>query len=197
MLDLAAFALKRRRRTVMLQCNITVYGPTSAFGKATIGAHAALSAASNALFVDGDGQICDTMDSAAQSNADRAQMFRTTLALGAFASSLGFLGVALAAAAAHSGASELARTASLFLILHAAALLGLSAGARSSSAAPALITAGFALGVGASIFAADLASRAFGGDRLFPFAAPIGGSLMSLSWLALAILFATAAIRGR
>ena len=37
---------------------------------------------------------------------------------------------------------------------------------------------------------ADLTARAFLGARLFPFAAPIGGSLTILSWLAVAIVFA-------
>jgi uncharacterized membrane protein YgdD (TMEM256/DUF423 family) len=34
--------------------------------------------------------------------------------------------------------------------------------------------------------------RAFTGERIFPFAAPIGGSTMMISWLALAIVFAAA-----
>ena len=122
-------------------------------------------------------------------------MPRAALALGAFASLLGFCGVALGAAGAHAGANELARTASLFLIMHAAALLGVAACARAFGSARALTGAGFALGIGALVFSADLASRAFLGDRLFPFAAPIGGSLMILSWLALAGVFAIAAAR--
>jgi uncharacterized membrane protein YgdD (TMEM256/DUF423 family) len=35
-----------------------------------------------------------------------------------------------------------------------------------------------------------MTARAFLGARLFPFAAPIGGSLTMLSWLALAVVFA-------
>jgi uncharacterized membrane protein YgdD (TMEM256/DUF423 family) len=115
-------------------------------------------------------------------------MPRAPLALGAFASLLGFFGVALAAASAHAGGNELARTASLFLLLHAATLLGVSAHARSTPVR-ALIGVGFASGLGSLLFSADLASRAFLSERLFPFAAPIGGSLMSLSWLAMAVVF--------
>jgi uncharacterized membrane protein YgdD (TMEM256/DUF423 family) len=37
--------------------------------------------------------------------------------------------------------------------------------------------------------------RAFTGERIFPFAAPIGGTTMILSWLALAVVFAVAATR--
>ena len=50
---------------------------------------------------------------------------------------------------------------------------------------------------GATLFAAELAAHAFTGERLFPFAAPIGGSAMILSWLALAIVFASSAWRKR
>ena len=121
-------------------------------------------------------------------------MPRAPLALGAFASMLGFLGVALAAASAHAGGNELARTASLFLLLHAAALLGVSAHARAADSTRALIGVGFILGFGALLFSADLASRAFLSERLFPFAAPIGGSLMSLSWLAMAVAFFLSAV---
>jgi uncharacterized membrane protein YgdD (TMEM256/DUF423 family) len=120
---------------------------------------------------------------------------RTALVLAAFASLLGCAGVLAGAAGAHAGGNELARTASLYLILHGCALLGVAASVRAVASARALIAAGFALGAGALVFSADLASRAFAGDRLFPFAAPIGGSLMILSWLALALVFGAAAMR--
>jgi uncharacterized membrane protein YgdD (TMEM256/DUF423 family) len=106
--------------------------------------------------------------------------------LAILASLMGAAGVALAAAGEHTAGGEFARTAALFLILHAAALLGASA----HRATRGLTIASFALAVGAILFAADLTSRAFLGARLFPFAAPIGGSLMILSWLALALVFA-------
>jgi uncharacterized membrane protein YgdD (TMEM256/DUF423 family) len=108
--------------------------------------------------------------------------------LAVLAALMGAGGVALAAAAEHAAGGEFARTASLFLILHAGALLAASA----HRATRGLTIAGFALGAGAILFAADLASRAFLGARLFPFAAPIGGSLMILAWLALATAFAFA-----
>ena len=38
---------------------------------------------------------------------------------------------------------------------------------------------------GAGLFAADVAARAYLGHRLFPFAAPAGGSLLILAWLVL------------
>ena len=49
--------------------------------------------------------------------------------------------------------------------------------------------------LGAGLFAADVAGRAYLGGRLFPFAAPTGGMIMILSWLTL-IAAALAALRG-
>jgi uncharacterized membrane protein YgdD (TMEM256/DUF423 family) len=121
-------------------------------------------------------------------------MTRPPLVLAALAALMGGAGVALAAAAAHVGGGELGRTAALFLILHAAATLGIAAHARVAPSR-ALVAVGFVMEAGAALFAGDLASRAFAGARLFPFAAPLGGSTMILGWLALAAVFATAARR--
>jgi uncharacterized membrane protein YgdD (TMEM256/DUF423 family) len=122
---------------------------------------------------------------------------RASQALAALAALMGAAGVALAALAAHADGGEFGKTASLFLILHAAALVGLSAHTRLAEGARGLLIAGFALGAGAILFGGDLAARAFFGARLFPFAAPIGGSLMILAWLALAFLFNYGATRAR
>src|SRR5450432_1981608 len=89
--------------------------------------------------------------------------------LGAFACLLGAAGVILAAASAHTSGNDLARTGSLFLIMHAAAVLGISAAARAPAPARALVIAGAALGIGSLLFSLDLASRAFLGGRLFAF----------------------------
>jgi uncharacterized membrane protein YgdD (TMEM256/DUF423 family) len=120
-------------------------------------------------------------------------MPRAPDALAALADLMGAAGVALMAAAVHADGGELAKTASLFLVLHAAAVLALSAHARIGEGADRLAIAGFALAAGAVLFAADLTARAFLGARLFPSAAPIGGSLTILSWLAVAIVFALGA----
>ncbi len=124
-------------------------------------------------------------------------MTRPSLALAALAATMGAAGVALAAAAAHGdGESGLARTAALFLILHAAALLALAALVgqivREGVRRAALI-GGTGLGCAAVLFAADLAARSLAGGRLFPMAAPIGGTGMIVFWLALAATFAYAA----
>jgi uncharacterized membrane protein YgdD (TMEM256/DUF423 family) len=99
-----------------------------------------------------------------------------------------------AALAAHQNGGELGRTAALFLLLHAAACLAVAAHARVAPSR-ALAAAGFVMAAGASLFAADLASSAFAGERLFPFAAPIGGSTMILGGLALMVAFAIEARR--
>lgn len=117
--------------------------------------------------------------------------------LAALASLMGAGGVALAAAAAHGeGDGGLARTAAQFLILHAAALLGLAAllpQMARERLRRALLLCSFGLGCAAILFSGDLAARALAGGRLFPMAAPIGGTGMILFWLALAAVFAYAA----
>jgi len=112
--------------------------------------------------------------------------------LAVLAALMGASGVALAAASTHAGGGELGRTAAEFLVLHAAALMGVTAAARKASPrrARGLLAAGTALAVGTLLFAGDLTKLAFTATRLFPFAAPTGGSLMILSWLALAVVFA-------
>jgi uncharacterized membrane protein YgdD (TMEM256/DUF423 family) len=41
--------------------------------------------------------------------------------------------------------------------------------------------------IAAVLFAADLTMRQYAGHRLFPFAAPTGGTLLIVSWLMLAV----------
>ena len=82
-------------------------------------------------------------------------MTRPPLILAASAAFLGAAGVALAAAAEHAGGGDLGRTAALFLILHAAAGLGVAAHARLAPASSrGLVAAGFAMEAGAALFAA-------------------------------------------
>lgn len=108
----------------------------------------------------------------------------------------GVAGVVLSAAAAHIEAGPLIDTASRFLMIHAAAGLGLAA--LAATAAPRwLLAATFAMQAGTALFSGDLAVRAFTGSRLFPYAAPIGGSLMIAGWAALALWALVGAIRTR
>ena len=96
----------------------------------------------------------------------------------------------------HENGGELAERAALFLLLHAAAALAIAAHARTATAsARALVIVGFVMEAGAILFSAELAMHVFTGERMFLFAAPIGGTIMMLSWIALAIVFATASRR--
>lgn len=93
----------------------------------------------------------------------------------------GAAGVALSAVAAHAGGGNVG-TAASFLLAHAPALLaiGLLGANRLLSIAGALLIFGLFL------FCGDLLMRHYVGDRLFPMAAPIGGTAMILGWLAAA-----------
>lgn len=93
----------------------------------------------------------------------------------------GAAGVALSAAAAHTGGHDIGIAAS-FLVMHAPALLAIGLFPRNR-----LLAAGGAiLLVGLLLFCGDLAMRDFAGHRLFPMAAPIGGSALILGWLVVA-----------
>ena len=96
---------------------------------------------------------------------------------------MGAAGVALAAAASHGGDTVFLGSASTMCLAHAPVLLGLYLGHRSFHTAT---TAALVLGIGTIVFAGDLVSRHYLGHRMFPFAAPLGGSLMMLGWLAIA-----------
>ncbi len=91
-------------------------------------------------------------------------------------------GVALSAAAAHAGGAFTGTVAS-FLLAHAPALLaiGLAGPGR------VLRIGSFVLLLGLVLFCGDLLARDFLGDRLFPFAAPTGGTLLILGWLIIAV----------
>lgn len=108
----------------------------------------------------------------------------------------GGAGVALSAAVAHVENSANLATASQFLTLHAAAELALAAIAAANLIRARWLAAGIvAMQAGVTLFAADLVLRALAGAKLFPYAAPIGGSLTIASWLAVAAIAAAAAVK--
>jgi uncharacterized membrane protein YgdD (TMEM256/DUF423 family) len=124
-------------------------------------------------------------------------MTRSPFILAGVAALMGAAGVALAAAGVRASGGELAERGALFLLLHAAAALAVAAHAWVATAsARALVIVGFVMEAGAALFSAELAVRAFTGVRIFPFAAPIGGTTMLIAWVALAVVFATAGRRG-
>jgi uncharacterized membrane protein YgdD (TMEM256/DUF423 family) len=112
---------------------------------------------------------------------------RVSLFLVLISALLGASGVALAAGAAHIKDSAALMSASQLLMVHAGAGLGLAALAnRDLGRALWLTVASFALQAGVILFSLDIVWRVFLENRLFPYAAPIGGSTIILAWLALA-----------
>lgn len=98
---------------------------------------------------------------------------------------LGAAGVALAASAAHAGGA-FTQTISNMLLFHAplfvaAGLVVPERTGRYFGWAAGLLLAGLLL------FSLDLYVRDLGWARLFPMAAPIGGTAMIAGWLAIAL----------
>lgn len=106
----------------------------------------------------------------------------------------GGLGVALSAMAAHVPGGELLSSAANMLLFHAPAFLALAA-LRAIGPSGVLAVATLALAVGLALFAGDLTSRVMLGDRLFPMAAPTGGSLMILGWAGILLAGAVLLVR--
>ena len=111
----------------------------------------------------------------------------------------GALLVVLGAAGAHGietggDAEDLFQTATQYHAWHALALAVIGfGGGRVEAAAGRLVHAAGALFLaGTILFCGVLYIRAFGGGGLFPMAAPIGGTLLILGWLAVAAIGALA-----
>lgn len=120
-----------------------------------------------------------------------------TAVLVILAAFMGAGGVILAAASAHAVPNAGLDSAGHMLTLHAAAVLGGVAVLNAGMVwRPLGSIALFGLVLGAILFAGDIALRAFAGHRLFPMAAPTGGTIMIVSWFALAIAGIVALLRG-
>jgi uncharacterized membrane protein YgdD (TMEM256/DUF423 family) len=101
---------------------------------------------------------------------------------------MGAAGVVLAAASAHAGSAIRLDSAGYMLLFHASALVsGVVALDRGLLWRPLGLVALAGFVVGSTLFAGDLALRAFAGSRLFPMAAPTGGIILIASWLVLAV----------
>ena len=97
-------------------------------------------------------------------------------------------GVILAALSAHQGDAARLVPASSMLLFHAGTVLAAVALIeRGVIHAGIGLSATFGFVVAAALFAGDLTLRQFAGHSLFPFAAPIGGTLLIVSWLTLAV----------
>jgi uncharacterized membrane protein YgdD (TMEM256/DUF423 family) len=96
---------------------------------------------------------------------------------------IGAFGVGFSALAAHGGDTRLYGAAALVCLTQAPTLLALSLGWRQIRTAT---VAGGLIGIGCILFAGDVAILARFGHSLFPMAAPTGGTMMILGWLAIA-----------
>jgi uncharacterized membrane protein YgdD (TMEM256/DUF423 family) len=114
-----------------------------------------------------------------------ARLFRILVILAAI---MGADGVILAAAAAHQPDATRLASASSMLLFHATAILAVAALAERGVIDFRIgIAAACGFVVAAALFAGDLTLRQYAGHSLFPMAAPAGGTLLIVSWLALAV----------
>jgi uncharacterized membrane protein YgdD (TMEM256/DUF423 family) len=101
---------------------------------------------------------------------------------------MGACGVMLAAASTHLPDASRLAAASSMLLFHATAVLGTVALADRGGIHLGIgIAAAFGFVIAAALFAGDLTLRQYAGQGLFPFAAPAGGTLLIVSWLAVAV----------
>ncbi|MGC1889667.1 MAG: DUF423 domain-containing protein [Stellaceae bacterium] len=103
----------------------------------------------------------------------------------------GFLSVAAGAAAAHlpagERAAELLRTGALYGMVHAAALIAVTAMAQSrSQLGLALTAAGWSFGAGMLLFCLSLFALALSGREWLGMITPFGGAGLLIGWAALA-----------
>jgi uncharacterized membrane protein YgdD (TMEM256/DUF423 family) len=102
----------------------------------------------------------------------------------AVAGGMGLAGTALAAAGAHLDGGALTRLAAEFLLIHAAALLGLAVLAGGSGWAGRLYgVSACLLGAATIVFSTDLALAGLLNWRPFAPAAPLGGTGLLVGWL--------------
>ncbi len=100
---------------------------------------------------------------------------------------MGAAGMALAAAAAHVAPGSGLDSAAYMLLFHAVAVVaGVALLQHALLCRPLSLLVLAAWVLGATLFAGDLAMRAFAGHRLFPFAAPSGGTILIAAWLTFA-----------
>jgi uncharacterized membrane protein YgdD (TMEM256/DUF423 family) len=101
---------------------------------------------------------------------------------------MGAAGVVLAAASAHQSDATRLASASSMLLFHATAVLATAVLTERRIIHMQLgFAAAFGFVIAAVLFAGDLTLRQYAGHSLFPMAAPTGGTLLIISWLALAV----------
>lgn len=123
-------------------------------------------------------------------------MGRGILAIVALSGISGGIGVAMSGIAAHGSAGPLLEAGAKLLLLHAVAAVAIAALAAALPRSGGMFLGSAALLLGGGlVFCADMAARGFLGSRLFPMAAPLGGTLLILGWAWLAIAALVAAAR--
>ena len=111
---------------------------------------------------------------------------------------MGACGVTLAAAAAHAAPGAGLDSAAYLLLFHAVAVLAAASLERQEMLwRPFALLATVAFVVGGALFAGDVSMRAFAGHRLFPMAAPSGGTLLIIGWLVLAAAALVTIVKAR
>jgi uncharacterized membrane protein YgdD (TMEM256/DUF423 family) len=121
----------------------------------------------------------------AQIEYDNPPALRPALVLSGI---MGAAGIALAAASAHQPDASRLASASSMLLFHASAVIGATILTTHSLVQRRLgLAATWGFVVGSGLFAGDLVLRQYAGHSLFPMAAPTGGTLLIVSWLALAL----------
>ena len=83
------------------------------------------------------------------------------------------------------------------LMIHAGAVVATLAHAARAAKYGGWIAAAALMLASVSLFSGDIAVNTLLGFHLFPMAAPVGGSLLILSWIALAIVALAAAFSRR
>lgn len=113
------------------------------------------------------------------------RLFRILIVLAAV---MGADGVILAAASAHQPDATRLASASSMLLFHALAVLAAVALAERGVIHSRIgIAAAWGFVIASALFAGDLTMRQYAGLGLFPMAAPTGGTLLIVSWIALAV----------
>lgn len=101
---------------------------------------------------------------------------------------MGAAGITLAAAGAHAAPHAGLDNAAHMLLFHAVAVVaGVALIRQGILLRPLMLAVLAAWIIGATLFSADIALRAFAGHRLFAFAAPAGGIVLIAAWLGLAV----------
>ena len=101
---------------------------------------------------------------------------------------MGACGVVLAATAAHQDHTTSLQAASSMLLFHAPVVLACVLLAERDLIVGRIgLAAAIGFVIAALLFAGDLVMREYAGHRLFPFAAPLGGTLLIASWILLGL----------